>query len=182
MSFIHCSAYDRASCDGGSPNISSPTVSSTCAFTTRERIYVYSATTAFALVMGFVRALSFYYVCVNASRVLHNRMFRAILRVPVLFYDTNPSGKTSLLYRAESKGLPLAVMHIPSGHIQQISVAFECFVGSVWFGSTMGSTLWGMAQTNYKFPITEDGLFKTQYCTWIFLHQTILISDQNIYG
>ena len=29
----------------------------------------------------------------NASRSLHNRMFAAILRAPMRFFDTNPSGR-----------------------------------------------------------------------------------------
>ena len=45
------------------------------------------------IVINLARAIAFFFVCVNASRVLHDRMFASILRVPVLFFDTNPIGR-----------------------------------------------------------------------------------------
>lgn len=77
----------RASCNVNSLN------TSTCSLDTNARIGIYCGVTFFAVAMSFIRTLAFYYVCVNASRVLHNRMFRVLLRVPVLFFDTNPIGK-----------------------------------------------------------------------------------------
>ena len=65
----------------------------TCVFNTDQRIYIYSGITLFAVIMSFVRSMSLYYVCVNSARVLHNRMFNAVLRSPVLFFDTNPIGQ-----------------------------------------------------------------------------------------
>lgn len=88
------SSFLRASCGPSAENISS---SLTCSLNTDERLYIYSGMTFFALLMSFVRAMGFYYLCVNASRVLHNRMFKAIMRVPVLFFDTNPIGMYKLL-------------------------------------------------------------------------------------
>lgn len=81
----------RASCstNGSLANISS----SRCLLRTDERLYIYTGVTSFAVIMSFVRAMGFYYLCVNVARVLHNRMFRTILRVPIHFFDTNPSGK-----------------------------------------------------------------------------------------
>lgn len=32
-------------------------------------------------------------VCMNASKALHNKMFNCILRAPMKFFDTNPSGR-----------------------------------------------------------------------------------------
>lgn len=32
-------------------------------------------------------------VCMNASKSLHNKMFNCILRTPMKFFDTNPSGR-----------------------------------------------------------------------------------------
>ena len=45
-----------------------------------------------ALLINIFRSLLFYVVIVNASRVLHNRMFGSVLRAPMRFFDTNPSG------------------------------------------------------------------------------------------
>ena len=66
--------------------------SSICYLRTNVRIYIYTEITIFAIVMNFVRAFGIYYVCVNASRVLHNRMFKAVLRAPMLFFETSPIG------------------------------------------------------------------------------------------
>ena len=68
-------------------------VSSTCFLSTRQRIAVYSACSLTAIFFCFARAVMFYFVCVNASRVLHNKMFASVLRTPVRFFDTNPIGK-----------------------------------------------------------------------------------------
>ena len=70
-------------------NISVP---STCFLSTRQRIIIYSACAASAIVLSFTRAILFYFICVNASRVLHNRMFASVLGAPVRFFDTNPIG------------------------------------------------------------------------------------------
>ena len=44
-------------------------------------------------------AILFYFICVNASRVLHNWMFASVLRALVRFFDTNPIGSLSCIYR-----------------------------------------------------------------------------------
>lgn len=36
-----------------------------------------------------------FYVCVSSGIEMHNKMFRAILRAPIRFFDTNSSGKNS---------------------------------------------------------------------------------------
>ena len=67
--------------------------STLCSLDANDRLYIYSGITAAAVFASFARALGFIYVCVNASRVLHNRMFGTVLRSPVLFFDTNSIGK-----------------------------------------------------------------------------------------
>ena len=66
---------------------------STCDLSRNQRIGIYAGTTAAAILINFARTIAFYFICVNASRVLHNRMFAAVLRAPVLFFDTNPIGE-----------------------------------------------------------------------------------------
>ena len=41
----------------------------------------------------FLRGFNFYYVVLQASRRLHNRMLRRLLHTPMHFFDTNPSGR-----------------------------------------------------------------------------------------
>ena len=53
---------------------------------------IYVGIVGVSLVMSTVRAILFLYVCVHAAQVLHNRMFAAVLRAPMRFFDTNPIG------------------------------------------------------------------------------------------
>ena len=51
---------------------------------------------AFAILVIITRAVSFYMVVFAASHSLHSKMLTAILRAPILFFDTNPVGELSL--------------------------------------------------------------------------------------
>ena len=87
-------------------------ISSTCLLSTNLRMTIYAACTVAAVLLGFIRALLCYFICVSASRVLHDRMFASALRVPVRFFDTNPIGKlqnaqASLLMVSLPYGLPI---------------------------------------------------------------------------
>lgn len=46
------------------------------------------------VIFGIARSLLVFYVLVNSSQTLHNKMFESILRAPVLFFDRNPIGKS----------------------------------------------------------------------------------------
>ncbi|OWK00872.1 hypothetical protein Celaphus_00016748, partial [Cervus elaphus hippelaphus] len=48
---------------------------------------VYSGT----VLSGITRSLLTFYILVNSSQTLHNKMLESILRVPVLFFDRNPT-------------------------------------------------------------------------------------------
>ncbi|KAM6985056.1 ATP-binding cassette sub-family C member 4-like [Aplochiton taeniatus] len=54
---------------------------------------VYAGITAVTILFGFLRSLVFFNVLVRAAQTLHNRMFEAILRTPVCFFDINPIGR-----------------------------------------------------------------------------------------
>ncbi|KAM3608366.1 uncharacterized protein V6R79_023940 [Siganus canaliculatus] len=54
---------------------------------------VYAGLTATSVVFGFVRSLLFFNILVSSAQTLHNRMFNAILRTPVHFFDVNPIGR-----------------------------------------------------------------------------------------
>ena len=55
---------------------------------------IYSGLVGTASILSVTRSVVFYYICVNAARILHNRMFGAVLRAPIRFFDTSPIGKT----------------------------------------------------------------------------------------
>lgn len=88
---LHYFMY-RANCFSVTNFSESIATSSNCFLSNNERIYVYTATTSVATVFSFGRALLFYFICVNASRILHNRMFGAVLNTKILFFDSNPVG------------------------------------------------------------------------------------------
>ncbi|XP_044222047.1 ATP-binding cassette sub-family C member 4-like isoform X2 [Thunnus albacares] len=54
---------------------------------------VYAGLTTTSVVFGFVRSLVFFNVLVSSAQTLHNRMFNAILRTPVHFFDVNSIGR-----------------------------------------------------------------------------------------
>ena len=56
-------------------------------------IAVYSAITAGVFIFGMVRALFTFHILVNAAKTLHHKMFKSVVRCPVLFFDTNPVGE-----------------------------------------------------------------------------------------
>nr|XP_006820924.1 PREDICTED: multidrug resistance-associated protein 4-like [Saccoglossus kowalevskii] len=60
---------------------------------THEHIYIYSVLVVSLYTFAILRTYLLFKVCLNASKNLHNRMFEAIIRAPILFYDTNPVGR-----------------------------------------------------------------------------------------
>nr|KAF6372757.1 ATP binding cassette subfamily C member 4 [Pipistrellus kuhlii] len=54
---------------------------------------IYSGLTVSTVIFGIARSLLVFYVLVNSSQTLHNKMFESILRAPVLFFDRNPIGR-----------------------------------------------------------------------------------------
>ncbi|XP_061548514.1 ATP-binding cassette sub-family C member 4-like isoform X2 [Phycodurus eques] len=54
---------------------------------------VYAGLTGASVVFGFVRSLVFFNVLVSSAQSLHNRMFDALLRTPVHFFQINPIGR-----------------------------------------------------------------------------------------
>jgi len=59
---------------------------------TNQRIAIYGGIVLASIVVVTSKTVLNYLICITASRNLHNKMFRSILRSPVLFFDTNPVG------------------------------------------------------------------------------------------
>ena len=83
--------------EGGScaPELENVTfdVSSNFDLTTNQRIGIYGGIVMSTFIIAISKAVFSYVTCLNASRNLHNKMFKAILRAPILFFDTNPVGR-----------------------------------------------------------------------------------------
>ena len=56
-------------------------------------LVIYAGMLGTALFFGLLRAFLFYYVSLISSEQLHDQMTLAILKAPVLFFDTNPLGR-----------------------------------------------------------------------------------------
>ncbi|XP_040091302.1 multidrug resistance-associated protein 4-like, partial [Oryx dammah] len=54
---------------------------------------VYSGLTVSAVLFGITRSLLIFYILVNSSQTLHNKILESILRAPLLFFHRNPIGR-----------------------------------------------------------------------------------------
>ncbi|GFQ66175.1 hypothetical protein TNCT_86262 [Trichonephila clavata] len=54
---------------------------------------VYAILVLIVFILSLLRTTTFFQMCMKASRTLHNRMFRCVLRSPVSFFDINPVGR-----------------------------------------------------------------------------------------
>ncbi|KAB0345475.1 hypothetical protein FD754_022401, partial [Muntiacus muntjak] len=59
---------------------------------------VHSVLTAGTILFGVTRSLLIFYVLVNSSQTLHNKMLESIFRAPMLFFDRNPIGKSYIKF------------------------------------------------------------------------------------
>ncbi|CAG9819495.1 unnamed protein product [Phaedon cochleariae] len=54
---------------------------------------VYTVFIIGAILLTTSRSILFYKMCMNASKGLHNKMFGNVLKAPMFFFNTNPSGR-----------------------------------------------------------------------------------------
>ena len=71
-----------------------------------------SGLTASSLLFGVTRSLLALYILVNSSQTLHNKMLKTILRVPVLFFDRNPAGKSDTNFLSKYILTHLVLCHV----------------------------------------------------------------------
>ena len=58
-------------------------------------VYIYSGLVVSVFIVGFLRAIMMFQLMVRCSQQLHLAMFHAVIRSPILFFDTNPIGTFS---------------------------------------------------------------------------------------
>ena len=71
-------------------------IESTFDLSDHQRIGIYGVIVGGAVTIVTFRAVLTFLICLAAARTLHNKMFRSILRAPILFFDTNPVGVWSI--------------------------------------------------------------------------------------
>lgn len=62
-------------------------------FTSYNCLYIYTALTLAMIGTGLLRSLSFYGLCLKASKNLHSTVFSKIILSSMYFFNTNPSGR-----------------------------------------------------------------------------------------
>lgn len=60
-------------------------------------ITVYTVFIIAAMILTPARSWLFYKIFMNASKGLHKKMFSNVLRAPMRFFDTNPSGNRNII-------------------------------------------------------------------------------------
>ena len=66
---------------------------STCSLNDNQRVGIYAGLVGSLTIFAALRAILFFLLMLNATRVVHNRMFAGILRGPIQFFDNNPVGE-----------------------------------------------------------------------------------------
>ncbi|KAF7280544.1 hypothetical protein GWI33_005747 [Rhynchophorus ferrugineus] len=56
-------------------------------------IWIYTVLILVTVILTSARSTLFYKICMKASKNLHNKMFSNLLKAPMAFFDTNPSGR-----------------------------------------------------------------------------------------
>ncbi len=62
---------------------------------TNTGIYVYTILIVGVFIFSLIRTVHFFILCMKSSVKLHDQMFHAAIRAPLLFFDRNPVGKYS---------------------------------------------------------------------------------------
>ncbi|CAF1537136.1 unnamed protein product [Rotaria sp. Silwood1] len=58
-----------------------------------RRFYIYCVLVSLLCFLIFLQTIVCRLICLNAGRVLHNKMFKRVIRCPISFFDTNPVGR-----------------------------------------------------------------------------------------
>ncbi|XP_065919884.1 ATP-binding cassette sub-family C member 4-like isoform X2 [Dysidea avara] len=104
-------ASQDGSCSPENKNISLNT-SAVTGLTTHERIAIYGGIVGGLISIVIIRAILTFLTCLAAARNLHNKMFKSVLRTPILFFDTNPVGRVLNRFSADTGLLDNILPHI----------------------------------------------------------------------
>lgn len=80
----------------------------------QRNIYIYSSSIVLVLALTLTRSFSFFTMCLRASRTLHDKLFRGIIRAKMVFFNNNPSGRILNRFSTDigciDSHLPVAMM------------------------------------------------------------------------
>ena len=92
-----------------------------------ENLYIYGGLVAAALILSIMRAGAFFNAVINSSNHLHNSMLSAVLKAPVLFFDTNPIGR---ILNRFSRDIGIMDEMLPNDFLDAVQLLLFC-VGAV---------------------------------------------------
>ncbi len=92
-----------------------------------EDLYIYGGLVGGAFVLSIIRAAVFLNVLLNSSMHLHNSMLSAVLKAPVLFFDTNPVGRVLNRF---SRDIGIMDELLPDTFLDAVQLVLFC-IGSV---------------------------------------------------
>lgn len=92
-------------------------------FNTQLCIYIYTSCILLLITMALLRSTAFLQYCLSSSTRLHNNMFRVIVKAPMRFYDTNPSGRVLNRFSKDIGAIDerLPVLLLDSMEVSQVS-------------------------------------------------------------
>lgn len=106
----------------------------------RDQIYsqefyvIASSVIVFSIfVIGIIRSFSFYSICLKSSQRLHDRIFSALIRASMRFFDTNPSGR---ILNRFSKDMMALDEQLPKAMLDAAQITLMVF-GSIVVSATV---------------------------------------------
>lgn len=92
-----------------------------------DNLYIYGAILAGSFFLSVTVAAVFISALLNASKHLHNSMMSAVLKAPVLFFDTNPVGR---IINRFSRDIGIMDELLPDVFLQAVEILLFC-IGAV---------------------------------------------------
>ena len=80
-----------------------------------------------ALLLSIIRATAFFNGLINSSKHIHNSMLSAVLKAPVLFFDTNPVGRVLNRF---SRDIGIMDELLPDAFLEAVQIILFC-IGSI---------------------------------------------------
>ena len=88
---------------------------------------------AAALILSIMRAGAFFNAVINSSNHLHNSMLSAVLKAPILFFDTNPIGR---ILNRFSRDIGIMDEMLPKDLLNAVQLLLFC-IGAVVLPSVL---------------------------------------------
>ncbi|KAL9954317.1 hypothetical protein ACROYT_G041838 [Oculina patagonica] len=96
-------------------------------------LYIYGSMVGGAFLLSIARTVAFANALLNSSQHLHNSMMSAVLKAPVLFFDTNPVGR---IINRFSRDIGIMDELMPDVFLEAVEIVLFC-IGAVVLPSVL---------------------------------------------